>query len=177
MTTTAQTPVHRCPSPTQGTAGAHRQHVSIHPCGWAKLSLAQAACKPLWHSEKLWNANRPVNFTLWKPERLPSTAARTTRKDSSTPHLGNVVADIIHDVHVQIVWGGFEHLGHGLAHQEGHGRPEKTPELSGHHQFKLLPQLEVSECGGWERTRCPGSCMTYSLLLLAQCSAVSTAPV
>lgn len=29
-------------------------------------------------------------------------------------HLGDVVGDVVDDVHVQVVWGGGEHFGEGL---------------------------------------------------------------
>lgn len=35
-------------------------------------------------------------------------------------HLGNVVRDVVDDVHVEIIRGGVEHLGEGLAREEGH---------------------------------------------------------
>jgi hypothetical protein len=36
-------------------------------------------------------------------------------------HLGDVVADVIDDIHVQVVGGLLEELGEGLAAQECHG--------------------------------------------------------
>jgi len=72
--------------------------------------------------------------------------------------LGNVMADIIHQVHVQLVRSGVEHLGEGLAHQEGHGgavHPGKVggtghglqvvlPFLAGNARTRQLPVIGVN---------------------------------
>lgn len=51
---------------------------------------------------------------LHPPTHPPTTTIPTH------PHLGNVVADVIHHVHVQVVGRGVEHLGKGLATEKGH---------------------------------------------------------
>ena len=52
-------------------------------------------------------------------------AGHAKGKESSaySSYLSNVMADIIDEVHVQVIRSGLEHLGKGLAHQEGHGGP------------------------------------------------------
>ena len=68
------------------------------------------------------------------------------------------MADVIHQVHVQVVRSGVEHLGKGLAHQEGHGgavHPGKVggtghglqvvlPLLAGNARARQLPVVGVN---------------------------------
>ena len=58
-------------------------------------------------------------------------------------HFGDVVTDVIDDVHVQVVGGGLEHLGEGLARQEGHAAPVDPGEVGRrrHTVQVLLPLL------------------------------------
>lgn len=65
-------------------------------------------------------------------------------------YLGNVVADIIHQVHVKVVRCRSEHLGKGLAYQEGHGGAIHPGEVgsTGHGFQIVLALLGVDACTG-----------------------------
>ncbi len=58
------------------------------------------------------------------------------------------MADIIHQVHVQLVRSGVEHLGKGLAHQEGHGGAVHPGKVggAGHGLQVVLPLLAGNAC-------------------------------
>jgi hypothetical protein len=62
-------------------------------------------------------------------------------------HFGNVVTDVIDDVHVQVVGRGLEHLGEGLSRQECHAAPVDPGEVGRrrHTVQVLLPLLPPKE--------------------------------
>ena len=61
--------------------------------------------------------------------RQDTAILRELTLDDVLLNLGDVVADVIDDVHVQVVRGGVEHLSEGLPGQEGHAAPVHPGEV------------------------------------------------
>jgi hypothetical protein len=57
-------------------------------------------------------------------------------------HFGNIVTDIIDDMHVQVVWRGLEHFGKSLSRQECHAAPVDPGKVGGRsHAVQILLAL------------------------------------
>ena len=70
------------------------------------------------------------------------------------PYLGDVVADIVDDLHVQVIGGAVEHLGEGLTNQVGDGATVDEGEVGTcSHGLEVVLTLLGGDGGAGKLTR------------------------